>query len=807
MTTTNDTTTTPQYKGEQNLKLELLERPLQYLYLVDHNHEKSDVLLLNETITEDSFIVQHFDTKYYLCFSNFNNYWQTIQYLFEKCKNGDSAAGNFYDNEVILDRLQKPKFDIEAKSDINYNAILEAIVTAFKETYEIEPVLAVLDSSGATDHPKYAPYKFSRHVIISNCAFTNSKNARWFTNEVLKPRLTPEQAHDLDCGVNKPIQFFRTVFSVKEGRRLNGMKNLPISDYFITVTKDCHILEDKCPEKEEPKEAMIVVDDDVLKVALENLAKLYPGVYEPVDSFNNIITLRRQLPCYCNIHKREHDKDNAFLTVFPNVVKFYCRRSDNDDTKPWPFEVIWEVPRVIKDIKNTVFDDYLKFIGKPVNIDEFRAFVKQTITFIINGGRSLYVTKNIRRGEPDFTYIKPEELRKILPKITYKKLDGESTTVKMYTIIESMQNIIAKSRIDFIPYNTEYKHTDVFNEFLGFKQSICNDCEVTIIKLFMDHIRFIWCNNNEQYFNYVNSWFAHIIQRPNKKTGVAMLLKSMKQGAGKQILLDFIGKEVIGSRYYTTLNDVEQLVGKFNVSIEHKLLTICDEVSNYGGAYRSNDKLKNIITQPTIRIERKGIDNVEISDFNNYIFLTNNDWPVKVEAGDRRYFCLELNNEKAGDVEYFEELNASLTPSAAKCLFNYWASYDITNWSALRIPDTNLKTDLKLNSVSLPIKFLISIIMNSEADIHCHTNYLFIQFNQWMEEQHDKTNITLRQFSSEIIKVLGESRNVRIDKKQARGLNLTRNEIVTKLCSYLKLGEEYFKIEKVEANPMDNVDM
>jgi hypothetical protein len=79
---------------------------------------------------------------------------------------------------------------------------------------------------------------------------------------------------------------------------------------------------------------------------------------------------------------------------------------------------------------------------------------------------------------------------------------------------------------------------------------------------------------------------------------------------------------VIGSRYYNTINDIEQVVGRFNSESENKLLTICDEIQNYGGAHKSNDKLKSLITQTQQKIERKGLDIQTINDFNNYIFLT-----------------------------------------------------------------------------------------------------------------------------------------------------------------------------------------
>ena len=57
-----------------------------------------------------------------------------------------------------------------------------------------------------------------------------------------------------------------------------------------------------------------------------------------------------------------------------------------------------------------------------------------------------------------------------------------------------------------------------------------------------------------------------------------MLLKSEKQQAGKQIILNFIGEFIIGKKYFTTVKNVEQVSGKFNKAIQNMILTVLDEV-------------------------------------------------------------------------------------------------------------------------------------------------------------------------------------------------------------------------------------
>jgi len=226
---------------------------------------------------------------------------------------------------------------------------------------------------------------------------------------------------------------------------------------------------------------------------------------------------------------------------------------------------------------------------------------------------------------------------------------------KSFTNIEEVSHELQYKRVDFIPKHENVDPTS-FNLFTSFKAKKSDDkIDESKIDRILWHIRYIWCKNNDDLYKYIINWLVHLMQKPYKKIGIAILLKS-EQGAGKNILWEFIADFIIGKKYSLVINDIDRLLGRFNVIIQNKLLTICDEISNYGGAFKSNDKLKNLITQSEQVIERKGLKPVRFSDYNNYIFLSNNNWPIKVELSDRRYFCLDLGNSKCKDSDYFDVL-------------------------------------------------------------------------------------------------------------------------------------------------------
>ena len=162
-------------------------------------------------------------------------------------------------------------------------------------------------------------------------------------------------------------------------------------------------------------------------------------------------------------------------------------------------------------------------------------------------------------------------------------------------ILEELSHEIQYKRVDFIPKH-ENIDPSIFNLFTSFKAKK-SDSEIYESKIdkILWHIRYIWCKNNDDLYNYIINWLAHLMQYPYKKIGVAMLLKS-KQGSGKNIIWEFIADFIIGKKYSLVIGDIDRLLGRFNAIVQNKVITICDEISNNGGAYKSNDKLKNLIT-------------------------------------------------------------------------------------------------------------------------------------------------------------------------------------------------------------------
>jgi len=130
-----------------------------------------------------------------------------------------------------------------------------------------------------------------------------------------------------------------------------------------------------------------------------------------------------------------------------------------------------------------------------------------------------------------------------------------------------------------------------FNKFAGFNHKYDPNFKVDESKfdLILCHICKVWCNDQQDLFDYVTKWLAHLVQRLYK-TGVALLVYLCKQRVGKSMLAEWFAKHIIGRNNYTIVGDINDLLGQFNGNLENKILTLIDEVGGYGSMWLDEAK-------------------------------------------------------------------------------------------------------------------------------------------------------------------------------------------------------------------------
>ena len=174
-----------------------------------------------------------------------------------------------------------------------------------------------------------------------------------------------------------------------------------------------------------------------------------------------------------------------------------------------------------------------------------------------------------------------------------------------------------------------------------------------LIKPILDHFM-ITSNHHKGIYNYQLNWFAHKIQKPGKKVGTCLVYLGI-QGTGKTTICEDIMRETMGCNYIFSTNDIEKIAGKFNAHVRGKTLCILNEL-NGKDSMPLIDRIKEVITRKVITIEPKCVDPIDLPDFVDYCFTTNNINPIKETKEERRFQIIYTSDEKKGDAEYFKNL-------------------------------------------------------------------------------------------------------------------------------------------------------
>ena len=270
--------------------------------------------------------------------------------------------------------------------------------------------------------------------------------------------------------------------------------------------------------------------------------------------------------------------------------------------------------------------------------------------------------------------------------------------------------------IDFEPYLIEEKLEDepdrrIFNMFEGFRFPYTKTDEVNpCIQPWIDHIENILCQGNKAYAKALTQWFAHIIQKPTEKSYAVIMYSG--QGTGKSIIYDFFTR-CIGTAYGLQVGKLDDVTMSHNTHMRGKLIINANECTNEP-TKKDTNILKSIITEIELLINPKGSNQYVVPNFARLLISSNYKRCMKLDADDRRYFCLPVCNSKKNNKTYFKPLIDSLTNiETQRAFFDYLANYDLTDFKHTRPPMTVYKREMIQTGVNNLVAFMKDICENA----------------------------------------------------------------------------------------------
>lgn len=255
------------------------------------------------------------------------------------------------------------------------------------------------------------------------------------------------------------------------------------------------------------------------------------------------------------------------------------------------------------------------------------------------------------------------------------------------------------SGIDFDPNMPPSQWDDApfgeLNLWRGFamKPAKTEDCP-TILAFLKEVIS----NDDEVFYEYLIRWLAHIFQKPGEKPGVAVVLRGEK-GVGKGSLFRLL-KRIVGVAHTAFLDKPGALTGRFNAFLEVAMLVCVDEAF-WAADKAAEGTLKSMITEPTVPIERKGVDPIMLKNFSRFIFATNNDWAIPATENERRYAASYVSDRYLGNREYYRALSAAIDGDEARAFLTYLMNMDLFGFDVRVAPVTEELLNQKQETLSI----------------------------------------------------------------------------------------------------------
>ena len=331
----------------------------------------------------------------------------------------------------------------------------------------------------------------------------------------------------------------------------------------------------------------------------------------------------------------------------------------------------------------------------------------------------------------DNTVVKKESLRLFtLPKTKVELIEE---------FLETYHNV------DFRPDIPHKFYDNLYNLFEGFVEpEIGNDHE-----MYLEFLKDVVCDNNEEHYNYLLNYIAHIVQKPEERPDVAIVLFGHQKGTGKDTFHVLLGRILKGNGYVPLSH--ESLFGRFNKQLESALIGSAEELV-FGGSHKEDSALKRVITMDKHTIERKGFEPYTINNYLRLIITSNSNQPVRATDGERRFFALKPNIKRKNDYDYWTELYNNFNP---KHLMNYLLTVDISEFNPRKIPlSENLQEIIDHNKDRVTEMIETWWDEVAYSGIRLSTKQLF-QTIVSESEVHNKY-ITLRQFTSLVFEICGK---------------------------------------------------
>lgn len=309
-------------------------------------------------------------------------------------------------------------------------------------------------------------------------------------------------------------------------------------------------------------------------------------------------------------------------------------------------------------------------------------------------GKVLIATERkseIMQGVMEWTFIKPDEFNKRYENrqvvTEHKDAEGNIAKVTRQELGTWWRKHALRRQVEQLVFQPDKVDVpDAINLWRGFTVDAISG---TKHQGYIDHLKSNICQGDEAHFNYLWRWMARVVQRPAEAGQVAVVLLGLR-GTGKGVFVNTFGK--LFGRHYVHATSAQHIVGNFNGHLRACCLLFADEAT-FVGDKKTQGVLKGLITEPSIMIERKGIDAEVCPNYLHVIMASNDEHVIRAGMEERRYFVLDVSAEQMQNSAYFSAIAKDMDEGGLSNLLYDLLHTDLSEFEVRDVPKTKALHD------------------------------------------------------------------------------------------------------------------